>query len=309
MASTRDLRRRIKSIKNTSQITKAMQMVSATKMRRAQNQALSGRPYTEILSYALSQVSLKVLLEDEKKASLIHPFLKENTSSKIAILLFSTDKGLCGSLNTNLFRLILSSPLLRSNVENIYFYTIGRKGRDFIVRTKRNLVGDFENKERIEFIDAANLRKFFSNAFLNNEIGQVYLLYPNFISTLRQEANLIKILPIDKTSLTNPIIDQPLEDKMIKETISENKEKEFLFEPNLDQVLDFALTHLLDIEIYQAFLETKASEHSARMIAMQNATNNAKDLVADLTITYNGMRQDNITRELLEIVSAGAALE
>ncbi len=290
MPSTRDLRRRIKSVKNTSQITKAMQMVSATKMRRAQTQALAGRPYSQVINYALSQVSERINPE-------IHRLLASNGSEKVAVLIFSTDKGLCGALNTNLIRALSEELKVKGEGKNIVFYTVGKKGRDFVVRTGKDLKADFESFEHIDFNQARRLRNFLISAFDKGEIGEVYLVYPDFISTLKQEPKIVKLLPIDASLLTDT-------DKE-----ANGKSGDFLFEPNADKVLDFALTHLIDTQIYQALLETKASEHSARMIAMQNATDNAKDLVSDLTLTYNQVRQGAITNELLEITSAGAALE
>ncbi|KKR81214.1 MAG: ATP synthase F1, gamma subunit [Candidatus Daviesbacteria bacterium GW2011_GWA1_41_61] len=293
MASTRDLRRRIKSIKNTSQITKAMQMVSAIKMRKAQNQALSSRPYTETFLSVLVSLSGKVKSEN-------HQLLNSNSLDKVGVMILSTDKGLCGALNTNLFRFIQSNELFFD--KDVVFYTIGKKGRDFIVRTGKNLYADFESLEHIEFQKAASLRKLLISTFLNEEVGEVYLLYPHFLSTLRQEPRLVKVLPIDKDYLNEVLKGQETEEK---KSIS----GEILFEPTPDQVLDFALTHFIDTQIYQALLEMRASEHSARMMAMQNATDNAKELVVDLQLTYNQMRQDAITKELLEITSAAAALE
>ncbi|MCL5783854.1 MAG: ATP synthase F1 subunit gamma [Patescibacteria group bacterium] len=290
MPSTRDLRRRIKSVKNTSQITKAMQMVSATKMRKAQNQALSARPYTQTLFNVLAMVSGNIHPET-------HPLLNSNGVAKSGVVVISTDKGLCGALNTNIFRFLQTSE--NFNKDTI-FYTLGKKGRDFLVRTGKNLEADFENQERVNFTQATRIRKLLLEAFSKAEIGEAYLLYPHFISTLRQEARLIKILPIDPGAFN----------QAVEEAKSEVVQSgEFLFEPNPDQVLDFALTHFIDTQIYQALLETKASEHSARMIAMQNATDNAKDLVSDLQLTYNQLRQSAITTELLEITSAAAALE
>ncbi len=292
MANTRELRRRIKSVKNTAQITKAMQMVSATKMRRAQNQALSGRPYTSTLANVLNTVSGRV---DPAN----HPLLLSHSSTKSGVLLVSTDKGLAGALNTNLFRLIQSPTLLNGKKqEDISFYTVGKKGRDFIVRTGRNLTADFENPEKINFSEAKRIRKVLLDAFFKQEVGEVYLLYPDFISTLRQEPKLVKILPIDVGTMLGE-----------KEKVSSFNSAEMVFEPSPGMVLDYALTHHIDTQIYQALVETRASEHSARMIAMQNATNNALDLVEDLQLTYNQVRQSAITTELLEITSASAALE
>lgn len=295
MASTRDLRRRIKSVKNTSQITKAMQMVSATKMRRAQAQALSGRPYSSIINYALSQVSGKIHPE-------AHKLLMSNGSDKVGILVISTDKGLCGALNTNLIRMVNEEFRVKSGGKEVVFYTVGKKGRDFVVRTGKNLEADFESFEHIDFAEARKLRSFLLLAFCNEEVGEIYLAYPHFMSTLRQEPRLVKLFPVDPAVILNDS-----EGSLAGQ--SDNIKSDFLFEPDADRVLDFALTHLVDTQIYQALLETRASEHSARMIAMQNATDNAKDLVSDLTLTYNQVRQGAITNELLEITSAGAALE
>ncbi len=266
-----------------------MQMVAATKMRKAQTQAVSARPYISTLSFALSKVAQKV---DPK----INPLLSPNEAEKVAFLVFSSDKGFCGSLNSNLFREIMTNPVIAGE-KNAVFYTMGKKARDFIVRSGRNLEADFENFDSVSFSQAVQFRKFLMEAFLKGELKEAYLLYPDFISTLRQEPKLVKILPIDAAALVN------------EETSNDVTSNEFVFEPDPMAVLDYALVHLVDTEIYQGLLETKASEFSARMMAMQNATNNAKDLVDDLTLTYNQARQDAITRELLEIASAGAALE
>ena len=298
MPSTRDLRRRIRSIKNTSQITKAMQMVSAAKMRKAQNQAISARPYSSTLYQVLASVA------DRIDPSL-HHLLTGNGSVKTAVFVLSTDKGLCGSLNTNLFRTLMHLPEngLNKKPDDLIFYSMGKKGRDFIVRTGRKLAADFPNTEKATFREAATVRKLILRSFIDSEIGEVYILYPRFVSTLRQEARLVKILPVE------PQVLRELLSQSGYPVISADSKQEFLFEPSPDRVLDYALVHLLDTQIYQAMLETKASEHSARMIAMQNATDNARDLVADLTLTYNQVRQGAITNELLEISSAAAALE
>lgn len=252
-------------------------MVAATKMKRAQNQALSGRPYSENLYSSLARLLPRINPED-------HPLLSGNDSQKVGIVLLSSDKGLVGSLNTNLVRILVASP-------GDVFYTIGKKGRNFAVKSGKNLAGDFENAETVTFRQAVQLTKMILEAFKSGEIGQVFLVYPQFVSTLKQEAKKIKLLPISIENI---------------ETVSS---KEFLFEPDVDSLLDFILIHHLEEQIYQALLETKASEHSSRMVAMKNATDNAKDLVEDLQLTYNQIRQDGITREILEISSASAAME
>lgn len=282
MANTRELRRRIKSVKNTSQITRAMEMVAATKMKRAQNQALSGRPYSENLYASLTRLLPRINPED-------HPLLSGNDSQKIGIVLLSTDKGLVGALNTNLMRSVISL--------SASFYTVGKKGRVFVARTGKDLEADFENADIVTFRQAVQLTKMILEAFQSGELGQVFLVYPQFVSTLKQEPKKIKLLPIDPVILN------------VSEGSRSLSANEFLFEPSVDSLLDYLLIHHIETQIYQALLETKASEHSARMVAMKNATDNAKDLVEDLQLNYNQIRQDGITREILEIASASAAME
>lgn len=283
MANTRELRRRIKSIKNTSQITKAMQMVAATKMRRAQNQATNGRPYSENLMASLSRLLPKINPE-------AHPLLTGNNSTTTAVVLLSTDKGLVGALNTNLVR------TLSGQTGDVIYYTVGRKGRSFVVRLGKDLKADFENLDVITFRQAKQLSRLVMDAFKNGEIGEAYLVYPHFVSTLRQEPKRVRLLPIDLEGLG-------------LQSTEELGKSEFLFEPDPDALLDYLLVHHIEEQIYQALLETKASEHSARMIAMQNATDNAKELVSDLQLTYNQTRQAAITTELLEITTAQIAME
>lgn len=297
MANTRELRRRIKSIKNTSQITKAMQMVAATKMRRAQNQATSGRPYVENLSEALS----RLLPGIDQEA---HPLLTGNNSNTSGVVLLSTDKGLVGALNTNLMRATLN---LQTGSAGLIFYTVGRKGRNFVVRTGKDLKADFENVDTVSFRQAVQLTKIITEAFLAGEVGEVYLVYPQFVSTIKQEARKVKLLPIELEKLD--VGSEKLDNEMRGGKLGGNDNREFLFEPNVDALLDFILIHQVQIKIYQALLETKASEHSARMVAMKNATDNAMELVEDLTLTYNQTRQASITTELLEITTAQVAME
>jgi F-type H+-transporting ATPase subunit gamma len=303
MANTRELRRKIKSTKNTAQITKAMQMVSAVKMRRAQDQALNGRPYSENLNEALSRLLPRV----DKNA---HPLLFGNNSKNTGVILLSTDKGLCGSLNTNLTRLVHNflsghpvldtgsiniDSRLRGN-DNVVFYTVGKKGRSFVVKSGKDLIADFENPDLVIFRQAVQLTNMVKDSFKEAQVGEVFLVYPHFVSTIKQEPKMVKLLPVG------------LENVIASET-KQSQNGEYLYEPNVDALLDSLLLHEVQIQIYQAMLETKASEHSARMVAMKNATDNAKELIEDYTLTYNQVRQDSITRELLEISSAAAAME
>ncbi len=305
MANTRELRRRIKSVKNTSQITKAMQMVAATKMRRAQNQAMAGRPYTFTLSSSLS-----VLLP--KLNDISHPLLTPKETGSIGVLLISTNKALCGALNTNLFR---AAQQRFGDQKDIKYLSVGLKGRNFIVRTGKTLEADFENPETVIFREARQIGNLVRNMFMEGLLKEVYLVYPHFASTLRQEPRIVKLLPMDVDSAIASEKDRHSElgsesqSKGTLKPVQGDGNSEFLFEPNPSELLEFILIHNLETQIYQALLEMKASEHSARMMAMQNATDNAKELVEDLNLTYNQTRQSAITNELLEITTAAAAME
>lgn len=292
MPSIKDLRRRIKSIKNTSQITKAMEMVAATKMRRSQIQALGGRPYNQALE---ALVNLLIV----SPTNLNHSLLQPNKSKTHLVILLSTDKSLCGALNTNLFRMVNND----FKSESTKFITVGIKGRTFLTRTSRDLVADFPNNDVIDENLSKQIRQMIVSKFEADEIGSVSIVFPNFVSTLTQTPHVTPLLPIDPTNFLKFV-----ESVTKKVTESGKNAKDYNIEPDLNTVLEYALQHFLDVSIYQALCETKASEHSARMIAMQNATKNAKDLVTDLTLAYNQIRQDAITNELLEISSAQAAL-
>lgn len=306
MANTRELRRRIKSVKNTSQITRAMQMVAAVKMRKAQDQAVNGRPYSENLSQALERLLPRIDVRD-------HPLLMGNESNKVGVILLTTDKGLVGALNTNIIRTIIASHSSSSPREagGNLFITVGKKGRSFVVRTGKDLVADFENADLVTFRQAVQLAKMVVENFKAGELGEVYLVYPQFVSTMKQEPRRVKLLPIDVESVipTNVGIQLEKSRSELDSRLRGNDNREFLYEPNVDALLDSLLIHSVQIKIYQALLETKASEHSSRMVAMKNATDNALELTEDLTLTYNQVRQDSITKEILEISTASVAME
>jgi F-type H+-transporting ATPase subunit gamma len=281
MPSTLDLRRRIKSVKNTSQITKAMQMVAAAKMRKAQAAALAGRPYQEMLTRILAAVKGRV-----EPAS--HDLLAVRPLKRELILVFSTDKGLCGPLNNNLFR-----ELIDTDREKTEFAVMGRKAVQFLARTKRNLTADFALKDAVRFADIRPIAKFASDKFVSGEIDQVRVLYPKFVNTLTQQSAMRVLLPV------------PAEELGIE---GEANRGEYLFEPDVNAVLDAILPHYIAFQLFQMALNARASEHSARMVAMKNATDNAKELIKDLTLEYNKVRQANITTELLEITTAQLAV-
>jgi len=281
MPSTLDLRRRIKSVKNTAQITKAMQMVAASKMRKAQAAAIAGRPYQELLARVLAAVKGRV---DPGS----HLLLAVRPVNQELILIFSTDKGLCGPLNANLFR-----ELGEIDREKSEYAVSGRKAIQFITRTRRKLTADFALKDTIHFSEIRPIAKFVSDKFISGEVDQVRVLHPKFVNTLVQQPVLRTLLPIP-----------------VKELGIEGSESggEYLFEPDEHSVLDAILPHYIAFQLFQMALDARASEHSARMVAMKNATDNAKELIKDLTLEYNKIRQENITTELLEITTAQLAV-
>ncbi len=288
MPSTRDIRRRIKSVKNTAQITKAMQMVAASKMRKAQQAALAGRSYATLMNQILGEVT-------GSAGDFTHPLIEKREVKKRAVVVVSTDKGLCGALNSNLMR-----EVAKFDKDTTVFITAGRKGSQFIARTKRQLAAEFNYKDAPLFSEARAISKFARDMFTEEKVDQVDILFTNFISTLNQKPELIPFLPVGEIKGVGTAVHD--EAKLEKGTT------EFLFEPGVEHVLGALLPHYLNYRVYQVLLEAKASEHSSRMVAMKNATDNAKQLIKDLTLEYNKLRQANITKELLEITSAAMAM-
>lgn len=281
MPNSLDLRRRIKSVRNTAQITKAMQMVSAAKMRRAQDLALGGKHYSLLMGDILRHLS--TLTHPET-----HPLLAVREVKKVGVLLITTNRGLVGALNTNLFRETTQITTTAS------FLTVGKKGRDFAVKSKQALLADFELPDKVDFSLAKLLGRTIKEVFLKEGVDQVLIVYSDFINTLNQKPKITSLLPIRQTELEEQI---------------ETTSGEYLFEPNSEDFLEALLPHYVDMKIYQALLDSSASEHSARMVAMKSATDNARDLVEDLNLTYNRLRQEKITNEILEITSSIVAME
>jgi F-type H+-transporting ATPase subunit gamma len=291
MPSTRDIRRRIKSVKNTAQITKAMQMVAASKMRRAQQAALSGRPYADLMNKVLAEVSAGA-------GEFSHPLIEQGSGEKRALIVISSDKGLCGGLNSNLFREASKAPK-----ESTVFVSAGRKASQFLARTKRDLAAEFSYKDAPQFAEARAISKMAQDMFLKGEVSGVDVLFTNFISTLVQKPEIKTFLPIGEIHGIEAGVDGESNEKAL-----EAGNTEFLFEPNPQDVFGNLLPHYLNFQMYQYLLESKASEHSARMVAMKSATDNAQQLIKDLTLEFNKLRQSMITNELLEITSAAMAL-
>jgi F-type H+-transporting ATPase subunit gamma len=289
MANTRDIRRRIKSIRNTAQITKAMQMVAASKMRKAQQHALAGRPYAELMN--------KVLVSLQKRTNpSLHPLLETRPLKEELVLIISTDKGLCGGLNTNLFREAANFDQTKTA-----FVVTGKKARQFIARTKRELLADFELKDSPSFVESKPVSKFCLEKFLRREVDKVSVLFTHFINTISQRAVVQTLLPISSFDLPKGASTEESKqdvDPMLG----------YVFEPKAEELLGFVLPYYIQFQVFQMILDARASEHSARMVAMKNATDNAEQFIKDLTLEYNKMRQAGITTELLEISTAQMAL-
>jgi F-type H+-transporting ATPase subunit gamma len=287
MANTQDIRRRIKSIRITAQIIKAMQMVAASKMRKAQQHALAGRPYASLMNKVL--VSLQ-----QRTNPRLHPLLQVRPLKKELVLIISTDKGLAGALNTNLFR-----EAVQFDMTKTAYVVNGRKARQFIARTKRELLADFELKDAPAFVETKPLAKFCTEKFLSREVDNVSVLYTQFINTINQRPVVRTLLPISS-------FDLPQKHEESEEGV--DPMVGYVFEPNAEAVLDIMLPYYIQYQVFQMILDARASEHSARMVAMKNATDNAHQFIKDLTLEYNKMRQASITTELLEIATAQMAL-
>lgn len=298
MANLRDIRRRIKSVKNTRQITRAMQLVSSSKMKRAQDAAVAGRPYALLLADLLDTVGEKLELSG---ASISHPFFEKREVKTRGILVVSTDKGLCGPLNTNLFRKITDE--VKGDAK---FVTIGRKGTQFFSRAKRDVIADFTISDKASFTELRPMLKLLVDAYINGEIDTIEVAYPSFVNVLVQEPVIQSLLPIVDL---REVLDQ------LKKRVAGEEEmlgarsdaREMAFEPSAEEVLEELPGLYVNVIIHQLVLEARAAEYCARMVAMKAATDNASSLVDDLTLDYNKARQAAITQEILEIAAASAA--
>jgi F-type H+-transporting ATPase subunit gamma len=288
MASTRDIRRRIKSVKNTRQITKAMELVAASKMKKAQQAALAGRPYAGLMADMLAALAGRV---DEAH----HPFLVKREVKTRGILLVTTDKGLCGPLNANLFKLVLD---VKSPAK---FVAIGRKGAQFLGRAKKNMVAEFSVSDRVGFHEVKPVVEFMMKMFLEGEIDTLEVIYPRFKNTLVQEPTLRPLLPL--TTVKDFVAHLRSESG----GGAQKDDRDMLFEPSPQAVLEALLPFYVNRYVFQLILSAKASEHSSRMVAMKTAKDNATNLIGDLTLEYNKARQAAITQEILEIAAASFA--
>jgi F-type H+-transporting ATPase subunit gamma len=282
VASQRDIRRRIGAVRNIKQITRAMQFVAASKLKRAQDSTLAARPYSDMIDEVLADLATVLSGED-------HPLLAEREGGKRLIVLITTDRGLAGPLNTNTIR--YAAREITEHKGDLAVVTVGRKGRDAMRRAGVPMEAHFAGfGDRPTFADVIPLARLIADDYLAGKFNHVDIVYSRFVTTLTQRPERDQLLPI-----------QPSEDT------SGIPGNQFIFEPNASAVLQQLLPRYVATRLFQAVLEAKASEESSRMVAMKNATENAEDLIDDLTLSYNKVRQSNITREMIEIASGANA--
>ena len=293
MPSLKDIRGRIGSVRNIAQITRAMEMVAASRMKRAQDAILAARPYSDELRDVLSRVSAVVGEE-------VDPLLARRPVRRVALIMITTDRGLAGSLNANAIRSALRFITERASAGNgdgpveIEAISIGRKGRDGLRRAGIPIAAHFSQLgDRPAYTDVTPIARLVTEDFLAERYDEIHVAYSTFISTLTQRPEITQLLPISSPQQAEG---------------AEVENDEYLFEPSAEAILSRLLPHFVAIDLYRAVLENQASEQSARMIAMRNSTDNANELIDDLTLVYNKTRQATITREMIEIASGAEAL-
>ena len=285
MPSLIDIRRRIRSVKNTQQITKAMKMVSAAKLRRAQERVIASRPYGAALRAMLADVAAAAA-SDERVAA--HPLLARRPEQHVQLVLITSDKGLAGAFNANLIK---SAQRFADQHKpaTTDFLLIGRKGRDFFRKRGVPITGEHLGMAKVQYEDAAAIAQQLMERFRNEEIDAVYLLYNEFKSVMAQRVMFAQVLPMELPKQAEPV--------------------DFIFETPAVEMLASLLPRYVEIELYRALMESAAAEHAARMTAMDAATSNASDMIETLTLYMNRVRQASITKEIIEVVSGAAAAE
>ena len=287
MASSREIRRRIRSVRNISQITRAMEMVSASKMRRAQQRVTASRPYAERLQDVIADLA-SLQLDADDRANF--PLLQQREIKNVAVLVITPDKGLTGPLNSNILRRA-SRYIMTEAGAPVEVVASGKKARDFMVRTNQNVIAEFTGwGDSVTLEKLRPLADIVLEEFISGKVDAVYLVYAKFVNTLSQVPDVKQLLPIVQPE-------------------SAGEYKDYIFEPSPASVLESLLPRFVEMQIFQAMLDSVASEHSARMVAMRSASDNAKDIVRDLTLTYNKARQAQITAEVSEIAAGAEAMK
>ncbi len=284
MADIRLIRRRVRGIQSTAKITRAMEMIATSKMRRAQERGLAGRPYSEKIHQVMADLAA---LPREGEAA--HPLLQRRAVTKIAIVHITPDRGLCGGLNTSISRRT-ASFILEQSIP-VTLITVGRKGRDFMKRYGRDIRAEFTALgDRPSLLDTLPISRIIIDDYTSGIIDLVYLVYAQFVSTMVQRPIMQQILPVEPAAIPRA------------------QNVDYIYEPGPAVVLGELLPRFVEMQVYHAILESIASEQSARMVAMRNATDNANELIEELTLMYNKARQESITKELLDITGGAAAL-
>ena len=284
MPSVTDIRRRIKSVENTAKITKAMSMIAASKMRRAQEMALESRPYSQRLRSLLSNLAAQITDEEYS-----HPLLTKRPAENTTVVLLTPDRGLTGGLHSKINR--SAGQFLVNQTGEKQLITIGRKGRDFMIRNGQNVKAEFTDiGDKPSISDISPTAKIVIDDYINGRTDAVHIVYADFVSTTLQKPIIQSLLPITPADLNS------------QDAVG------YIYEPSNQEVLASLLPRFVELELYHAVLESMASEHSARMVAMRNATDNADEMVIDLTLEMNKARQETITRELLDIIGGAAAV-
>ena len=287
MATIREIRRRIRSVTNTAKITRAMEMVAASKMRRAQINALAGRPYADKMRQMLADLAESI---ESLKLEAPHPLLERRPVERVAFVLVSTDRGLCGGLNANLNRYAASFALEKKDVE-VKAIAVGRKGRDFLLRVGVPVIAEFANiGDYPSFDDIRPIARLLMDEYTSGGVDGVYLIFPLFVNTMVQRPEVRQVLPIEVPRGAS------------------SGSLQYIYEPSPTEVFEELLPRYVQRQVYEVILEKSASEQSARMVAMRSATDAANEMVQDLTLTYNKVRQDSITKELLDIAGGAEAL-
>ncbi|WP_257450998.1 ATP synthase F1 subunit gamma [Archangium lipolyticum] len=298
MASLRDIRKRIRSVKNTRQITKAMKMVAAAKLRKAQDAIIAARPYAQMLDQIISD-----LVTRSQGEGLAHPLLTSRPVRKVELLLLTSDRGLAGGFNSNVIRRA-SRFLYENSGMDVEVSTVGRKGNDFFRQRGQKMRKDFgQLYQRLDYLHASQVAEEMSARFLKGEVDAVYVIYNEFLSAISQKVTVAQLLPLQTLSVEAPKAVQAAPETATPALV------DFKYEPGRQDVLDRLVPQAVSIKLYRSLLESVASEHGARMSAMENATSNATDMIAALSLTYNRTRQAVITKELMEIVSGAEALK
>jgi F-type H+-transporting ATPase subunit gamma len=302
MASLRDIRKRIRSVKNTRQITKAMKMMSAAKLRKAQDAIIAARPYAQMLDQIISDLAARSTDQE-----VMHPLLVARPIRKAELVLLTSDRGLAGGFNSNVIRRANRYLYENSSLERIQFSTVGRKGHDFFRNRRQNIRKDFGYLyQQLSYLSAKAVAEELTASFLNGEVDAVYIIYNEFISAISQKVVVSQMLPLQTFG---PAAGGPGAATPSATVATGPSMVDFKYEPSREEVLDRLVPQAVSIKLYRALLESVASEHSARMAAMENATSNATDMIANLSLHYNRTRQAVITKELMEIVSGAEALK